>query len=169
MADSPRSRTFSLRTHRPEDLPVVVAREGALYREEFGWSDEFEALVSEIVRAFAENFDPACERCWIAEIDGRHAGHIFLVKHPEREGVAKLRLLMVERDARGLGLGQALVRECLAFARVAGYRRVTLWTQSTLHSAHRIYEAEGFHLMAEEPHHSFGRDLVGQTWELELD
>lgn len=159
---------FSIRMHRAEDLPVVVAREGALYREEYGWSDEFETLVAEIVRAFAENFDPACERCWIAEIDGRHAGHIFLVRHPEREGVAKLRLLMVERDARGLGVGRALVRECVAFARAVGYRTVTLWTQSVLESAHRIYAAEGFRLVAEEKHHSFGVDLVGQTWEVSL-
>ena len=168
MVDTAGGAPYTIRPHRPEDLPVVVAREGALYREEFGWSDEFEALVARIVAEFAETFDPTRERCWIAEIGGRHAGHIFLVKHPERAGVAKLRLLMVEREARGLGLGHALVHECLAFARATGYRTVTLWTQSLLHSAHRIYEAAGFTLVAEQPHHSFGHDLIAQTWELEL-
>jgi GNAT superfamily N-acetyltransferase len=161
-------RRFILRTHRPEDLATVVAREGALYREEFGWSDEFEELAARIVAEFAANFNPARERCWIAEIDGEHAGHVFCVQHPERTDTAKLRLLMVERNARGLGLGDALVEECVRFARETGYKRMTLWTQNMLRSAHRIYQAKGFLLVSEEPHHSFGHDLVGQTWELEL-
>lgn len=161
-------RTFTLRTHRPGDMGMVVALEGAGYVDQFGWDSTFEALVAKIVGEFIMNFDPARERCWIAELDGRHVGHIFLVRHPERPDTGKLRLLYVDPAARGLGLGQTLVRECVQFAREAGYRRMTLWTQSILTAAHRIYEQAGFRLMHEEPHHSFGKDLIGQTWELEL-
>ena len=151
----------------------MVEREGALYREEFGWNDEFEALVAKIVAEFATTFNPVRERCWIAEccnagVEGRHAGHIFCVQHPEEPDTAKLRLLLVEPHARGLGLGDALIRECVNFARTAGYRKLTLWTQSILHAAHRLYQRHGFRLVTEQPHHSFGHDLVAQTWELEL-
>lgn len=159
---------FVLRPHRPGDMGWVVQRQTILYVEEYGWNGDYEALASRIVADFIDHFDPMRERCWIAERHGEPLGAIFLVRHPEREGVAKLRLLHVERAARGLGLGKALVHECLQFARSAGYRKVTLWTQSILHSAHKIYQQEGFKLVLEEPHHSFGKNLIGQTWELEL-
>jgi len=160
---------FTLRTHRPGDMGMVVALEGAGYVEQFGWDGTFEALAARIVADFLDRCDPSCERCWIAEIDGRHVGHVFLVRHPDQPGTAKLRLLYVDPSARGLGLGQALVAECVNFARVSGYGRITLWTQSILLSAHRIYQGAGFRLVREEPHHSFGKDLTGQTWELELN
>lgn len=163
-----RQPAYTIRTHRPGDMGTVVALEGAGYVEQFGWDGSFEALVARIVADFIDHFDPQCERCWVAEMDGRHVGHVFLVRHPEQAGVAKLRLLYVDPAARGLGLGQALVGECIRFAREAGYRRVTLWTQSILTAAHRIYQGAGFRLVSEQPHHSFGKDLVGQTWELEL-
>jgi DNA-binding MarR family transcriptional regulator/GNAT superfamily N-acetyltransferase len=159
---------FTLRTHRAGDMGMVVALEGAGYVEQFGWDGTFEALAARIVADFITNYDPARERCWIAEIDGRHVGHVFLVRHPDEPGTAKLRLLYVDPSARGLGLGQALVAECVNFARVSGYGRITLWTQSILQSAHRIYQSAGFRLVREEPHHSFGKDLTGQTWELQL-
>ncbi len=160
---------FTLRTHRSGDMGVVVALEGAGYATQFGWNETFEALVARIVADFLEKFDAQRERCWIAEIDGRQVGHVFLVKHPEQAGVAKLRLLYVDPAARGMGLGRALVEECVRFAREAGYRRITLWTQSILKAAHRIYQQAGFRLVREEAHHSFGHDLVGQTWEMDLD
>ena len=164
----PEKPAFTLRTHRPGDMGVITSLEGAGYVAQFGWDSTFEALVARIVADFIEKFDPARERCWIAEIDGRHVGHIFLVRHPEEPGTAKLRLLYVDPLARGLGLGHALVRECIQFAREAGYQRVTLWTQSILKAAHHIYQQAGFRLIREEPHHSFGKDLIGQTWQLNL-
>jgi DNA-binding MarR family transcriptional regulator/GNAT superfamily N-acetyltransferase len=157
-----------LRPHRVGDMGWIVHREGVGYATQFGWDETFEALVAKIVEHFITHFDPARERCWIAEIDGEHVGHIFLVRHPEEPGTAKLRLLFVEPSARGRGVGEALVTECLRFARSAGYRKVVLWTQSMLEAAHRIYEKAGFRLVQEEAHHSFGHDLVGQEWEMEL-
>ena len=159
---------FTLREHRPGDMGVVVALEGKGYVDQFGWDGSFEALAARIVADFIDHFNPEKERCWVAEIDGQHVGHIFLVQHPEQPGTAKLRLLYVDPQARGMGLGQRLVAECVQFARSAGYAKITLWTQSILTAAHRIYQQAGFKLVREEPHHSFGKDLVGQTWELEL-
>lgn len=159
---------YVLRPHRVGDMGWVVCREGATYAEEYGWDGMFEAMVARIVADFVTNFDPNRERCWIADVDGASVGHIFLVRHPERADTAKLRLLFVEPSARGMGLGQVLVNECVAFARLAGYKNIVLWTQSILVAAHRIYEKAGFRLMQQESHHSFGKDLVGQTWELEL-
>ena len=146
----------------------VVYREATLYGQEYHFDSHFEALVARIVSDFITNFDEARERCWIAEVGSNPVGHVFLVKHPDQPHAAKLRLLCVEPEARGLGLGQALVNECVQFARSVGYRKIVLWTQSILTPAQRIYQKAGFLLVHEEPHHSFGHDLVGQTWELDL-
>lgn len=159
---------YILRPHRVGDIGWIVHREGVGYAEQYGWDETFEALVARIVDQFITNFDASRERCWIVEIDGANVGHIFLVKHPEEPDTAKLRLLFVEPSARGIGLGDALVKECVRFARTAGYTKVVLWTQSILVGAHRIYERAGFRLVSEVPHRSFGKDLVGQTWELML-
>jgi DNA-binding MarR family transcriptional regulator/GNAT superfamily N-acetyltransferase len=159
---------FVLRPHRPGDMGWVVHRQAVLYAQEYGWDETYEALISRIVADFIDRFDPKRERCWIAERDGEIVGSVFLIRHPERAGVAQLRLLYVERSARGLGIGRRLVRECTQFARQTGYKTITLWTNSVLTSARKIYEAEGYRLVNEKPHHTFGQDLVGQTWELEL-
>ena len=160
--------TFLLRPHRVGDMGWVVHSESVGYAQQFGWNAALEALVAEIVSEFLTHFDPARERCWIAEIDGRSVGHIFLVRHPAEPQTARLRLLFVEPAARGLGLGETLVRECIRFAQTASYTKITLWTQSILTAAHRIYAKAGFRLVRETPHESFGHHLVGQEWELDL-
>jgi DNA-binding MarR family transcriptional regulator/GNAT superfamily N-acetyltransferase len=163
-----RQTAVVLRPHRPGDMGWVVHRQAVLYAQEYGWDERYEALISRIVADFIDRFDPRRERCWIAEHDGQVVGSVFLIKHPERAGVAQLRLLYVERTARGLGIGRRLVNECTQFARQTGYKAITLWTNSVLTSARKIYEAEGYQLVREEPHQSFGHDLVGQIWELEV-
>ena len=157
---------YVLRPHRPGDMGWIVHRHGALYAEEFGWDASFEALVAEIVAKFIGAYDPILERCWLAEQAGEVLGSVFLVK--QSPTIAQLRLLLVEPRARGLGIGARLVDECVRFARHAGYRTVTLWTQSMLVAARHIYEGAGFQRVREEPHTSFGRDLIGEHWELRL-
>lgn len=159
---------YILRPPEAGDMGWIVHRHGVLYGQEYGWDHTFEALVADIVAQFVRGFDARRERCWIAERAGHNVGSVLLVKHPERAGVAKLRLLLVDPSARGLGIGKRLVQECTRFARQAGYRTITLWTNSVLRAARHIYEQEGYHLTHEESHRSFGHDLVGQTWELQL-
>jgi DNA-binding MarR family transcriptional regulator/GNAT superfamily N-acetyltransferase len=167
LSPGPKNKTpYLLRPHQPGDMGWVVHLHGMLYAQEYGWDDTFEALVAGIVAKFIQNFDPKRERCWIAEIDGEIVGSGFLVK--ESETVSKLRLLIVHPKARGLGIGKRMVNECLRFARQAGYRKTMLWTNNVLLAARHIYETMGFKLVLEEPHHSFGHDLVGETWEMEL-
>jgi GNAT superfamily N-acetyltransferase len=157
---------YILRPLAPGDLGWVIHRNGILYYEEYGWDETFEALVAEVLGKFVRKLDPARERAWIAERDGKIVGSIFCVS--KSKTVAALRVLYVEPSARGLGIGNRLVDECIAFARKAGYQTLTLWTNSVLDSARRIYQAKGFTLIEEEQHHSFGKDLVGQNWELSL-
>ncbi len=157
---------LDLRPHGPGDMGWVVHRHGALYAEEYGWNEEFEALVAQIVSDFITHFKPGRERCWIAEVNGEIVGSVFCVQADAR--TAKLRLLLVEPQARGLGLGGRLVRECIDFARQAGYRKLVLWTNSVPVEARHIYEKYGFQCVGQDPHHSFGHDLIGENWELDL-
>lgn len=158
---------YILRQHRPGDMGWVVQRHGALYWQEYRYDEHFEALVAEIVAEFIQNLDPKRERCWIAEKDGINVGSVFLVT--KSETVAKLRLLLVEPSARGLGIGKRLVKECVRFAREAGYKKIMLWTQSELTAARKVYLHAGFELVAEEKHDSWSREnLIAETWELKL-
>jgi DNA-binding MarR family transcriptional regulator/GNAT superfamily N-acetyltransferase len=159
---------YILRPHQPGDIGWVVHRHGVLYHREYGWDWTFETLVGRIAADFLDHFDASRERCWIAERDGENVGCVFLVRHPEREGVARLRLLLVDPKARGLGIGRRLVSECTRFARASGYHTITLWTNSVLTAARAIYKAEGYRLIESHPEANFGRDLVGETWELAL-
>jgi len=156
----------SLRAPLPGDMGFVVQSHGAFYAAEYGYDASFEALVAEIVASFIKSFDASRERCWIAELDGRPVGSLFLVKASDE--VAKLRLMLIDPAARGRGLGARLIDEAIGFARHCGYRRITLWTQSNLIAARKLYQSAGFNLVGSEPHRSFGQDLIGETWELEI-
>jgi DNA-binding MarR family transcriptional regulator/GNAT superfamily N-acetyltransferase len=167
-SSNPEGGTFELRQPRPGDIGWAIERHGRLYADEFAWNEEFEGLVASLFGAFLQKHNPARERCWIAEVDGRRAGCAFLVQNAEDPDAAQLRCLLVEPWARGLGIGRALVDACVTFARQAGYPRMMLWTNDVLVAARRIYEGAGFQLTDEQPHHSFGQDLVGQTWAMDL-
>lgn len=160
------STSYLLRQHQPGDLGWIVHRQAILYAEEYGWDGTYEALAGEIVAQFIKNYDPNRERCWIAEKDGERVGGAFVAK--VSDDIAQLRLLHVEAQARGLGIGKRLVEECVRFARQAGYQKMTLWTQSNLHAARHIYKQAGFQVVREQQHHSFGKDLTAETWELNL-
>jgi DNA-binding MarR family transcriptional regulator/GNAT superfamily N-acetyltransferase len=167
LAETPSSDVpYILRPPRPGDMGWIASRHGALYGEEYGWDGQLEALCAEIVAAFVRNFDAKRERCWIAERDGENVGSVMLVK--DSDEVARLRLLLVEPKARGLGIGARLVDECVRFAREARYKKVTLWTHSVLTTARHIYEQAGFKLVKSWTHDEFGKELTGETWDLEL-
>jgi DNA-binding MarR family transcriptional regulator/N-acetylglutamate synthase-like GNAT family acetyltransferase len=167
LGDGPASKEpYVLRPHQPGDMGWVVHRHGALYAQEYGFDERFESLVAGVVARFVDRYDARHERCWIAEKDGEVVGSVFLVRRTR--SVAQLRLLLVEPKARGLGIGERLVAECVRFARQAGYRKITLWTNSVLRAARRLYQAAGFRRIHHEKHDSFGRKLVGETWELTL-
>ena len=162
LTDAPPPRAYLLRAPRPGDLGWVVQRQAAGYSAEFGWDQTYEALVARIVADYVDHRDPAREAAWIAEADGERVGSVFCVR--KSDTVAQLRLLYVDPAARGLGIGAKLVEECMRFARSAGYTEMMLWTNSVLADARRIYQRAGFELTGEEPHHSFGADLIGQNW-----
>ena len=161
-----RKAPYIIRFPQPEDMEWIVRRHGSLYAEEYGWDNRFERLVADVVAEFVQRHDPEWERCWIAEKEGINVGSVCLVK--KSETTAQLRLLLVEPSARGLGIGRRLVRECTRFAKERGYTKITLWTNSILSNARSIYEKEGYRLVKEDPHDRFGKELIGQYWELDL-
>ncbi|WP_424684134.1 bifunctional helix-turn-helix transcriptional regulator/GNAT family N-acetyltransferase [Frateuria sp. YIM B11624] len=163
-----RAASLTVRTHRPGDIGWAIERHGHLYAEEYGWDGSFEALVASLFAAFAMRHDPAMERLWIAELDGERAGCVFVVRNAEEPELAQLRCLLVDPIARGAGVGRRLVGECVGFARAAGYRGMTLWTNDVLAAARHLYQEAGFRLVHEYAHHSFGHDLVGQVWRLDF-
>lgn len=167
---SPANETaeITVRTHGIGDIGWAIERHGQLYADQFNWNGEFEALVATLFAQFATQHDPAKERMWVADVDGERAGCVFVVRNADDPNVAQLRCLLVDPKARGLGIGKRLVDECIAFAKNAGYTKMMLWTNDVLVSARRIYQAAGFSLVSEKPHHSFGHDLVGQVWVREL-
>ena len=158
--------SYLLRQHQPGDLGWIVHRQAILYAQEYGWDGTYEALAAEIVAQFIRNYDPKRERCWIAEKDGERVGGVFVAK--VSDDITQLRLLHVEAQTRGLGIGKRLVEECVRFARQAGYQKMTLWTQSNLYAARHIYKQARFQVVREQQHHSFGKDLTAETWELNL-
>lgn len=158
----------TLRGPRPGDYGWMVSAHGELYAREYGWDERFEGLVADVAGAFARRHDSQRERCWIAEWNGERVGSVMVVRHPELPDVAKLRLLLVLPHARGLGLGKRLVQECATFAKQAGYRRISLWTNNVLVSARAIYVADGYTLVHSAPHEQFGEGLIGETWERDL-
>ena len=158
--------SIHLRPHRPGDIGWVISRHGALYAEEFGWDASFEALVARIGADFIDKFQPGLERAWIAERKGQRVGGVFIVR--KSQTVAKLRLLLIEPEARGLGLGKRLVNECITFSRAAGYRKITLWTHDVLVAARAVYQKAGFILISSEPNQAFGKSLNTEVWELKL-
>jgi GNAT superfamily N-acetyltransferase len=170
MEDATKSATehFSLRLHHAGDMELIVAKHGEFYSQEYGWDRRFQELVGSITTDFINNYDRTSERCWIAEHEGCFLGCVMLVKERRAEKTAKLRLLLVDPAARGLGLGRTLVRQSMHFAQETGYARITLWTNSILTSAQRIYRSEGYKLVREEEHETFGPKLTGQYWELDL-
>ena len=160
-------QTWTPRPPQPGDIGWVIERHGALYAVEYDFNEQFEALVAQVAGAFLAQHDPARERCWIAERDGERLGSVFLMRKTDEVG--KLRLLIVEPSARGLGVGKGLVNACIDFARQAGYRKLTLWTNDVLLAARGIYQAAGFRLVATAPHSAFGPPMVGEDWELDLN
>ncbi|RDW57466.1 hypothetical protein BP6252_13804 [Coleophoma cylindrospora] len=166
--EPPTPSPFSLRVHSPGDMERITERHAQIYKQEYGWDEPFQKATAEVTSAFINHYDPAHERCWIAERDAEFLGCVMLVKHHAYENTARLRLLLVEPSARGLGVGRALVRQCAQFAREVGYARIRLWTTGVLASARHIYESEGYRMVREEELEAFGVRLVGQDWELVL-
>ncbi|KAM5341198.1 hypothetical protein ACJ41O_015307 [Fusarium nematophilum] len=161
--------SITLRTHRPGDMGLITSRHGVIYcGSEYGFDQRFEALIARITADFIDNFDPKLERCWIAERGGEFLGCIMLIRDPQHENAAKLRLLLVEENARGLGVGTRLIQQCIDFSREAGYSCINLWTQSMLEGARRLYKRAGFKLVKTEDHESWGAKLTGEMWQLKL-
>jgi DNA-binding MarR family transcriptional regulator/GNAT superfamily N-acetyltransferase len=167
LLESKEVSAFTMRTFRPGDMGLIASRQSSLYQEGYGWNSNIEVNIGDVTTNFLRNFKPGREQCWVAEVDGQMAGSIFLTD--EQEGLSRLRLLYVEPAFQGRGIGDALVSTCIEFARSVGYARITLWTHSILESARRIYARHGFRLVQEKEHTMFGKPLLGETWELQLE